>query len=275
VTENATPAPSEPILEVSRLEAMYGGSILALRGLSLRISRGEVVALLGANGAGKTTALKAISSLLATEGGRVTKGTIHHDGRDVTRADPADLVERGLALVFEGRRCFAHLSVLENLIMGDVAPRRSRSALASAVERVYGLFPKLRDLRARPAGFLSGGEQQMLAIGRALMTDPRLVLLDEPSMGLAPQVVDEIFETVRTLNRQEGVSFLLSEQNASVALEFADRGYVLENGRVTIEAPAAELLLREDVRAAYLGSSAQGAPSGRSRPRRSKFAVEG
>jgi branched-chain amino acid transport system ATP-binding protein len=263
-----------PILKVDDLEVVYDGAILAVRGLSLQVDEGTVVALLGSNGAGKTTTLKAISSLIRAESGEVTRGRIAYRGRDVTHADPADLVRSGLAHVLEGRRCFPHLSVEENIVMGDSATRRRRTELKAEIERMYTLFPRLRELRQRTAGYLSGGEQQMLAIARALMTRPRLVLLDEPSMGLAPQIVEEIFEIVRDLNRREGVSFLVAEQNAAVALQYADRGYLVENGRVPSEGTTAELLAREDVNAFYLGGNDAGRErAARERPRRPEFGI--
>jgi branched-chain amino acid transport system ATP-binding protein len=279
---NGTPAAppvapeAEPILKLDDIEVVYSRSILAVRGLSLRVAAGSVAVLLGANGAGKSTTLKAISSLLRAESGDVTRGRIAYRGREITHADPADLVRDGLAQVLEGRRCFPHLSVDENLVMGDSPTRRGRTELKAAIGRMYALFPRLRDMRQRPAGYLSGGEQQMLAIARVLMTRPRLVLLDEPSMGLAPQIVEEIFEIVRDLNQREGVSFLVAEQNAAVALRFADRGYLVENGRVSSEGTAKDLLSREDVHAFYLGGNDAGRQrAALARPRRPEFRIGG
>jgi branched-chain amino acid transport system ATP-binding protein len=262
------------ILRVDDIEVVYGRSILAVRGLSLQVAVGTVVVLLGANGAGKSTTLKAISSLLRAESGDVTRGRIAYRERDITHADPADLVRNGLAQVLEGRRCFQHLSVEENLVMGDSATRRGRTELKAAIGRMYTLFPRLRDVRQRAAGYLSGGEQQMLAIARVLMTRPRLVLLDEPSMGLAPQIVEQLFEIVRDLNQREGVSFLVAEQNAAVALRYADRGYLVENGRVSSEGTAEDLLSRDDVNASYLGGNNAGRErAALARPRRPQFGI--
>ena len=261
------------ILEIDDVEAVYGRAVLALRGISLSVPAGSVVALLGANGAGKTTTLKAISRLLGAELGDVPRGRIFYAGRDVTRADPADLVRAGLVQVLEGRRCFPHLTVEDNLLMGADSRRLSRNALKAEVEAIYALFPRLRDRRASLAGYTSGGEQQMVAIGRALLARPKLVLLDEPSMGLAPMVVDEIFEIIRGLNRTQGVSVLVAEQNAAVALEHVDFGYVIENGRVARSGTAVELKAQTDVQALYLGGDSNGAPAGRERPRRAQFAL--
>jgi branched-chain amino acid transport system ATP-binding protein len=262
------------ILHVEEIEALYDGAILALRGISLDVAEGSAVALLGANGAGKTTTLKAISSLLRADLGEVTRGTISYQGNDITRVDPADLVAAGLVHVLEGRHCFPHLTVEENLTMGAVSRTVSRRALAAELERIYAVFPRLRDRRRSPAGYTSGGEQQMVAIGRALLARPVLVLLDEPSMGLAPQVVEEIFEIVRSLNRREGVSFLIAEQNAAVALEYVDHGYIIENGRVASSGSAAELRGRDDVQSLYLGGDSNGAEARRMRPRRPEFALD-
>ena len=261
------------ILRLEDVEAVYGQAVLALRGISLAVPAGSVVALLGANGAGKTTSLRAVSQLLSLEQGRVTRGRIVYRDRDVTGADPANLVRTGLAQVLEGRRCFAHLTVEENLLMGAESRRLSRAALADELEATYALFPRLRDRRRSPAGYTSGGEQQMVAIGRALLSRPKLLLLDEPSMGLAPMVVEEIFEIVRGLNRRTGLSVLLAEQNAAVALEHADLGYVIENGRVARFGTAAELKSETDVQALYLGGVSSGTPPGSERPRRPQFAL--
>jgi branched-chain amino acid transport system ATP-binding protein len=265
---------SIPILRHEGVEAIYDRSILALRGFSLEVREGAVVALLGANGAGKTTAMKAVSNLLRVDLGQVTRGRILYKGKDITNADPADLVERGIVQVLEGRHCFPHLSVEDNLIMGATSAPRARRILKEDIGKVYALFPRLRDRAGNRAGYLSGGEQQMLALGRALMARPTLVLLDEPSMGLAPQVVEEIFGIIRTLNRTQGVTFLLAEQNATMALRYADHGYLVENGRVPSEGTAADLLSRDDVKSFYLGGNeADRSPPGRDRPRRPEFSL--
>jgi branched-chain amino acid transport system ATP-binding protein len=243
----------EGLLGVNNIEVIYDSVILVLKGVSLNVPEGGVVALLGANGAGKTTTLKAISNLLRSERGEVTKGTISLDGQRVDALDAAELVRRGVIQVMEGRRCFAHLSVEENLLTGAYTKRKGRSALKADLERVYGYFPRLKVKRRTLAGYASGGEQQMTAVGRALMAQPRLVLLDEPSMGLAPQMAEEILSIVRRLNQEEGVSFLLAEQNVAAALRFAHHGYILENGRVVMEGDAAELASNEDVKEFYLG----------------------
>jgi branched-chain amino acid transport system ATP-binding protein len=242
-----------PILSVSDLHVIYGEAVLALSGVSLQVPDGSVVALLGANGAGKTTTLKAISALVRAERGRVAGGGIYFRGEDITHADAADLVRRGIVQVLEGRRCFAHLTVEENILAGGFVHRSSRRALASDLERVYTWFPRLKQRRRTPAGLNSGGEQQMVAIGRALMTRPKLVLLDEPSMGLAPMLVEEIFEIVRSLNQREGVSFLIAEQNVGFALRYADHACVLENGQVRAQGRAQDLAHRADLAALYLG----------------------
>jgi branched-chain amino acid transport system ATP-binding protein len=243
-------------LHVNDIEALYGEAILALRGVSLDVEEGSIVALLGANGAGKTTTLKAISNLLASERGSLSRGAITWRGEATTRLDPASLVAKGVVQVLEGRHCFAHLTVEENLRTGAFLRRPSRRQLAQDLERVYGWFPRLKLRRKSRAGLTSGGEQQMLAIGRALMTQPTLVLLDEASMGLAPIIVEEIFEIIRKLNQESRVSFLLAEQNASLVLRYADHGYILENGRVAASGTATELLAREDVKEFYLGIAA-------------------
>jgi branched-chain amino acid transport system ATP-binding protein len=243
-------------LTLRDVEAVYDDAILALRGLSLDVSEGQIVALLGANGAGKSTTLKAISNLLPVEGGSVRSGTILWQGVPVTDRPANRLVAEGLVQVLEGRHVFPQLTVDENLQSGGFVRRPSRSELASDIERVFAWFPRLRERRRSRAGLLSGGEQQMLAIGRALMTRPRLVLLDEPSMGLAPIIVQEIFDIVRALNRSEGVTFLLAEQNANLALRYADTAYVLDNGRVLLSGRAAELAERDEIKAIYLGETA-------------------
>jgi branched-chain amino acid transport system ATP-binding protein len=247
-----------PIVALDSLEAVYEQAIRALRGVTLSVDRGGFVALLGANGAGKSTALKAAAGLLPAERGAITAGAVQLDGRDVTRATPRALVAAGVVLVPEGRRCFPHLTAEENLVAGALIRRPSRAALRQALERVYAQFPRLAERRRAAAGLLSGGEQQMLAIGRALVSQPTLVLLDEPSMGLAPQVVDEIFRLLRTLNERDGVSILVAEQNATVALRHADHGFILENGRVVAGGTAAELRARDDVQHFYLGVGADG-----------------
>jgi branched-chain amino acid transport system ATP-binding protein len=245
-----------PLLSIEGIEVAYSGIIIALRGVSLEVPAGGVVALLGANGAGKTTTLKAASGLLGAVRGALTRGTIVFDGRSLESRSPRDLVRDGLVHVLEGRHCFPHLSVEENLIAGTLHAHLRWSVVRQELEKVYAYFPRLRKVRRTLAGFTSGGEQQMVALGRALMARPSLVLLDEPSMGLAPQIVDEIFRIIRTLNRDQGVSFLLAEQNARLALRFADHAYVLENGRVALGGPADELARREDVQEFYLGVGA-------------------
>jgi branched-chain amino acid transport system ATP-binding protein len=232
--------------------------ILVLKGVSLEVPEGGVVALLGANGAGKTTTLKAISNLLQAERGEVTKGSIVCMGDRVDRLSPNELVKRGVIQVMEGRHCFEHLTVEENLLTGAYTRRDGRAAIADSLEKVYHYFPRLKERRTAQAGYTSGGEQQMTAIGRALMANPKMILLDEPSMGLAPQLVKEIFEIVRNLNIKEGVSFLLAEQNTTVALKYSDYGYVLENGRVVMDGDAKSLSDNEDVKEFYLGLSSGG-----------------
>jgi branched-chain amino acid transport system ATP-binding protein len=249
---------SKPLLDVNGIEVIYNHVILVLKGVSLVVPEGGIVALLGANGAGKTTTLKAISNLLRAERGEVTKGVIQFDNERVDRLNPSELVKRGVIQVMEGRHCFAHLTVEENLLTGAYTRRATRSEIKVDLEKVYGFFPRLRQRRSSLAGYTSGGEQQMTAIGRALMAKPRMILLDEPSMGLAPQIVEEIFEIVKSLNENEKVSFLLAEQNTMVALRFADFGYILENGRVVLEGSAAALTDNEDVKEFYLGISSGG-----------------
>ena len=254
----AGPQPGKSLLEVNGIEAIYNHVILVLKGVSLAVPEGGIVALLGANGAGKTTTLKAISNLLFAERGEVTKGSIHFDGARVDRLNPSQLVKRGVIQVMEGRHCFAHLTVEENLLTGAYTRDASRAEIRRDLERVYEFFPRLKQRRASQAGYTSGGEQQMTAIGRALMARPRMILLDEPSMGLAPQIVEEIFEIVKNLNDSQKVSFLLAEQNTMVALRFADFGYILENGRVVLEGSARALSDNEDVKEFYLGISSGG-----------------
>ena len=260
---NAIPRAEEakPLLEVNGIEVIYNHVILVLKGVSLNVPEGGIVALLGANGAGKTTTLKAVSNLLRAERGEVTKGLIEFRGERVDRMTPSDLVKRGVIQVMEGRHCFAHLTVEENLLTGAYTRGVSRAEIRADLERVYEFFPRLRQRRASQAGYTSGGEQQMTAIGRALMARPSMILLDEPSMGLAPQIVEEIFEIVRNLNSKEKVSFLLAEQNTMVALRFADFGYILENGRVVMEGTAHALSENEDVKEFYLGISTAGRKS--------------
>jgi branched-chain amino acid transport system ATP-binding protein len=245
-------------LSVNNIEVIYDHVILVLRGVSLDVAEGGIVALLGANGAGKTTTLKAISNLLSAERGEVTKGTIEYRGERVDRLTPNDLVRRGVCQVMEGRHCFAHLTIEENLLTGAFTRKGSRGDIAAALDRVYRYFPRLRERRASLAGYTSVGEQQMTAIGRALMAQPSMILLDEPSMGLAPQIVEEIFAIVAELNRNEHVSFLLAEQNTMVALRHANYGYILENGRVVMDGHAADLANNEDVKEFYLGLSTAG-----------------
>jgi branched-chain amino acid transport system ATP-binding protein len=251
----------EILLSVNGIEVVYSHVILVLKGVSLSVPEGRIVALLGGNGAGKTTTLRAISNLLASERGAVTKGSIRYKGEAVERLTPSDLVARGVVQVMEGRHCFAHLTVEDNLLTGAYTRRLSRADTAAELERVYHYFPRLKQRRASQAGYTSGGEQQMTAVGRALMARPDMILLDEPSMGLAPQIVAEIFEIVRELNARERVSFLLAEQNTSVALRHADHGYILENGRIVMDGPARELADNEDVREFYLGVASEGRKS--------------
>jgi branched-chain amino acid transport system ATP-binding protein len=233
----------------------YQHAIVALAGVTLNVREGEFVALLGANGAGKSTTLKAVSHLLHAEQGQITRGRVIYDKQEVGRDGNAALVRRGLVQVLEGRHCFRGLSVEENLITGALGRRASRAEIRRELERIYGLFPRLRDKRRLAAGLTSGGEQQMTAIGRALMARPRLLVLDEPSMGLAPLVVNEIFKTLKRLNTEEGVTILVAEQNATVALRHADRAYVIENGRVVLEGRSEVLRQRDDIKAFYLGAA--------------------
>jgi branched-chain amino acid transport system ATP-binding protein len=246
------------LLTVNNIEVIYDHVILVLKGVSLSVPEGGIVALLGANGAGKTTTLKAISNLLQAERGEVTKGSIECFGERVDRLSPNELVRRGVIQVMEGRHCFEHLSIEENLLTGAYTRRDGRAAVAQSLEKVYHYFPRLKERRTSQAGYTSGGEQQMTAIGRALMANPKMILLDEPSMGLAPQLVKEIFEIVRNLNQKEGVSFLLAEQNTTMALKYADYGYILENGRVVMDGEAESLRENEDVKEFYLGLSSGG-----------------
>jgi len=245
------------LLAVNNIEVIYDHVILVLKGVSLEVPEGGIVALLGANGAGKTTTLKAISNLLKSERGDVTKGSIEFKGERTDRLTPSELVKRGVIQVMEGRRCFEHLTVEENLLTGSYTRRDGRGAVNEDMEKVYHYFPRLKERRNAQSGYTSGGEQQMTALGRALMARPSVILLDEPSMGLAPQLVEEIFEIVARLNKQEGVSFLLAEQNTNVALRFAKYGYILETGRVVMDGEASALAENEDVKEFYLGVSGE------------------
>jgi branched-chain amino acid transport system ATP-binding protein len=252
-TNEIAPAAVEKILVVNNIEVIYDHVILVLKGVSLDVATGGIVALLGANGAGKTTTLKAISNLLHSERGEVTKGSIIFDNEEVQARSPNELVRRGCVQVMEGRQCFAHLTVEENLLTGAFTRRDGKAAIRRDIERVYNYFPRIKERRHALAGYTSGGEQQMNAIGRALMARPKMILLDEPSMGLAPQIVEEIFEIVKDLNEKEGVSFLLAEQNTNMALKYARYGYILENGRVVMDGEAKLLRENEDVKEFYLG----------------------
>ncbi|MES2049822.1 MAG: ABC transporter ATP-binding protein [Pseudomonadota bacterium] len=258
-SSDETKAP--PYLSVNNIEVIYDHVILVLKGISLQVPQGKIVALLGANGAGKSTTLKAISTLLRNERGDITKGDISFKGQRVDHLTPNELVKRGLSQVMEGRHCFAHLSIEENLLTGAYTRKISRAELKESLEMVYHYFPRLRQRRSSLAGYTSGGEQQMCAIGRALMAKPSMILLDEPSMGIAPQLVEEIFEIVKNLNVKENVSFLLAEQNTNTALRYADFGYILENGRVVMEGDAKDLASNEDVKEFYLGVSGTGRKS--------------
>jgi branched-chain amino acid transport system ATP-binding protein len=249
----ATPQTAKAILAVKNIEVIYDHVILVLKGVSLEVREGGIVALLGANGAGKSTTLKAISNLIKSERGDVTKGVIEFEGERVDGLTPNDLVRRGCIQVMEGRHCFGHLTVEENLLTGAFTRKDGRGAVAAALEMAYGYFPRLKERRSSLAGYISGGEQQMTAIGRALMSAPKMVLLDEPSMGLAPQLVEEIFEIVKRLNAEQNLSVLLAEQNTNMALKYATYGYILENGRVVMDGEAKSLRENEDVREFYLG----------------------
>ncbi|MGF1501029.1 MAG: ABC transporter ATP-binding protein [Paracoccaceae bacterium] len=254
-------ARGEILLEVNNVEVIYNHVILVLKGVSLALGKGRIVALLGGNGAGKTTTLKAISNLLQSERGEVTKGQIRYRGEPVAEMTPSALVRRGVIQVMEGRHCFEHLTVEENLLTGAYTRRDGRGAINADLEMVYSYFPRLKERRKSQAGYTSGGEQQMCAIGRALMSRPETILLDEPSMGLAPQLVEEIFEIVKGLNETEGVSFLLAEQNTNVALKYAHYGYLLESGRVVMDGEASALRENPDVKEFYLGMSEEGRKS--------------
>ncbi|MGY6708781.1 MAG: ABC transporter ATP-binding protein [Rhizobiaceae bacterium] len=250
--------PAEPILSVNNIEVIYDHVILVLKGVSLTVPRGGITAILGANGAGKTTTLKAISNLLRAERGEVTKGSIVFEGEQVQSMSANALVRRGCIQVMEGRRCFAHLTVEENLMTGAFTRRDSLADINQDLELVYSYFPRLRERRTSQAGYTSGGEQQMTAIGRALMSRPKMILLDEPSMGLAPQLVEEIFEIVKKLNDEQQVSFLLAEQNTNIALRYAEYGYILESGRIVLDGEAKSLRENEDVKEFYLGVGGEG-----------------
>jgi branched-chain amino acid transport system ATP-binding protein len=257
LTRPSSPSPSKgagkPILSVKNIEVIYDHVILVLKGVSLEVQTGGIVALLGANGAGKSTTLKSISNLLRSERGEVTKGSIELKGERVDGLTPNDLVRRGCIQVMEGRHCFGHLTVEENLQTGSFTRRDGRGAVSADMEMVYKYFPRLKERRLSLAGYISGGEQQMVAIGRALMSAPKMMLLDEPSMGLAPQLVEEIFEIVKRLNEEQGVSVLLAEQNTNMALKYASYGYILENGRVVMDGQSKSLRENEDVKEFYLG----------------------
>ncbi len=253
--------PQETLLEVNNIEVIYNHVILVLKGVSLSVPKGGITALLGGNGAGKSTTLKSISGLLASERGEVTKGSVKYRGEDLEGRNPSDLVQSGIIQVMEGRHVFEHLTVEENLMTGSYTRRDGKAAIDADMELVYTYFPRLKERRKSQAGYTSGGEQQMLAIGRAMMSRPETILLDEPSMGLAPQLVEEIFGIVKTLNEQEGVSFLLAEQNTNVALRFAHYGYILESGRIVMDGPADELRENPDVKEFYLGVSEDGRKS--------------
>jgi len=258
---DAEPTPDDALLQVSNIEVIYNHVILVLKGVSLAVPKGGITALLGGNGAGKTTTLKAISNLLHSERGEVTKGSIHYRGEPTADLMPADLVRKGVIQVMEGRHCFEHLTIEENLLTGAYTRRDGGAKVAADLEMVYTYFPRLKERRKSQAGYTSGGEQQMCAIGRALMSRPETVLLDEPSMGLAPQLVEEIFGIVKDLNQKENVTFLLAEQNTNVALRFAHYGYILESGRVVMDGPAADLRENPDVKEFYLGMSEEGRKS--------------
>ena len=256
--QDSAPEVSETILSVNNIEVIYDHVILVLKGVSLHVPKGGIVALLGANGAGKTTTLKAISNLLQAERGVVSKGNIEFRGEQVQALSPNELVRRGCIQVMEGRHCFGHLSIHENLLTGAFTRKDGAAAIRQDMEMVYNYFPRLRERRNSQAGYTSGGEQQMCAIGRALMSRPAMILLDEPSMGLAPQLVEEIFDIVRQLNHDTGVSFLLAEQNTNIALKYATYGYILESGRVVLDGDGAALRENADVKEFYLGTGGEG-----------------
>ena len=248
----STPVQTAQLVEVNGIEVIYNHVILVLKGVSLQVPHQSIVALLGGNGAGKTTTLRAISNLLKGERGEVTKGGITLEGEQIANLSPAELVKRGVVQVMEGRHCFAHLTIEENLLTGSYT-RSDKGEIAANLEKVYNYFPRLKTRRTSQAAYTSGGEQQMCAIGRALMSNPRMVLLDEPSMGLAPQIVDEVFHIVKDLNSKEKVTFLLAEQNTNMALKYADYGYIMESGRIVMDGKASDLASNEDVKEFYLG----------------------
>ncbi len=261
MSETAVDTARQSLLSVNNIEVIYDHVILVLKGVSLEVPEQGIVALLGANGAGKTTTLKAVSNLLRAERGDITKGSIEFFGKRIDKMTPAELVQQGVIQVMEGRHCFEHLTVEENLLTGFYTRKASKGEMAADLDLVYQYFPRLKERRRSQAGYTSGGEQQMIAIGRALMSKPETILLDEPSMGLAPQLVEEIFGIVKNLNEQEGVTFLLAEQNTNVALRFSHYGYILESGRVVMDGPAAELRENPDVKEFYLGMSDEGRKS--------------
>ncbi|MDC3149875.1 ABC transporter ATP-binding protein [Alphaproteobacteria bacterium] len=249
---------SENILEIKNIEVVYDDVILAVSDVSLDVPKGSIVALLGGNGAGKSTTLKSVSTMLASERGKVTKGSITYNGERVEKLNPSDMVNLGLVQVLEGRRCFGHLTVEENVISGAYTRKLSKSEIKSELERMYAYFPRLKERRKSQAGFTSGGEQQMIAVARAMMAKPKMLLLDEPSMGLAPQLVEEIFNIVKELNEKEGVSILLAEQNTNIALRNSDYGYIIETGQVMLDGSAKSLLNDDKVKEFYLGISSEG-----------------
>ena len=260
VTKNKKSDTSEDVLIVNNIEVVYSHVILVLKGVSLKVKKGGITALLGGNGAGKSTTLKSISNLLASERGEVTKGSVTYSNEYIHDLDPAQLVKKGVIQVMEGRHCFEHLTVEENLLTGGYT-RKSNKEVKNDLERVYEYFPRLKERRTSQAGYTSGGEQQMVAIGRALMANPSMILLDEPSMGLAPQLVKQIFEIVSQINKKEGVTILLAEQNTNMALQYAEYAYILENGRVVMEGTAKSMRDNEDVKEFYLGISGEGRQS--------------
>ena len=260
VSKNKKSNTSEDVLIVNNIEVVYSHVILVLKGVSLKVKKGGITALLGGNGAGKSTTLKSISNLLASERGEVTKGSVTYSNEYIHDLDPSQLVKKGVIQVMEGRHCFEHLTVEENLLTGAYT-RTNNKEVKEDLERVYNYFPRLRDRRTSLAGYTSGGEQQMIAIGRALMAHPTMILLDEPSMGLAPQLVKQIFEIVAEINRKEGVTILLAEQNTNMALQYAEYAYILENGRVVMEGTAVSMRDNEDVKEFYLGISGEGRQS--------------
>ncbi len=260
VSKNKKSQTSDDVLIVNNIEVVYSHVILVLKGVSLKVKKGGITALLGGNGAGKSTTLKSISNLLASERGEVTKGSVTYSNEYIHDLDPSQLVKKGVIQVMEGRHCFEHLTVEENLLTGAYT-RTNNKEVKEDLERVYNYFPRLRDRRTSLAGYTSGGEQQMIAIGRALMAHPTMILLDEPSMGLAPQLVKQIFEIVAEINRKEGVTILLAEQNTNMALQYAEYAYILENGRVVMEGTAESMRDNEDVKEFYLGISGEGRQS--------------